>query len=109
LAQVLLGAVVDSFKFGGAVGKLHHGHARAAVVEEFFADAFEDRQGQGRGAGGEIVRARARALGGGGGESDVADGGGHGSKTFRVNLRCVGAAKARPSRQALGVKEWTAP
>ncbi len=35
---------IDALKFGGAVAHLHDGHAAAAPVEKFLADAFEDRK-----------------------------------------------------------------
>jgi len=53
-AQVLLRGVVDGLKFRGAVRKLHHRHAGAAIIQQLFPDALQHRQRQRRGPGVEI-------------------------------------------------------
>ena len=53
-AEVLLGGVVDGLEFGRAMRQLHDGHSCAAIIEQFFADALEDGEGQSRGSSVEI-------------------------------------------------------
>src|SRR2546427_6893450 len=66
-AELVFRGRVDAFKFGRAVAHLHHGHAAAAPVEEFPADAFEDRERKRSRSGVEIVD----ALGGTGAKGCV--------------------------------------
>jgi hypothetical protein len=54
LAEPGFGVGNDAFEFGGAVAHFHDGHAAAAPVEEFFADALEDGKWQRAGAGIEV-------------------------------------------------------
>jgi hypothetical protein len=52
------------------VAHFHDGHAGAAPIEEFFADALEDGERQGAGACVEIEDALDGAIWGGGGAHD---------------------------------------
>ena len=68
-AEAGFGGGVDAFKFGRAVAHFHDGHAGAAPVEEFFADALED--GKRKAAGPALkLKARLMARWGGGGAHD---------------------------------------
>src|ERR1700722_1956151 len=53
-AEAGFGVGNDAFKFRGAVTHFHDGHAAAAPVEEFFADALEHGEWEGAGASVEV-------------------------------------------------------
>ena len=53
-AEASFGVGDDAFEFGRAVAHFHDGHAAAAPVEEFFADALEHGEWQRAGAGVEV-------------------------------------------------------
>src|SRR6266704_5631623 len=66
IPELLFRARVDALKFGRAVAHLHDGHAAAAPVEKFLADALENRKRKRPRTGVEVVDALrgARAEGG---------------------------------------------
>src|SRR5258708_31094222 len=77
IAELLFRSGVDTFKFKGTVAHFHDRHATAAPVEEFLADAFENRKRKRPWTGVEIVD----ALGGAGADGCVS----HGARfLFRV-------------------------
>ncbi len=57
IAELLFRGGVDAFKFRGTVAHLHDRHAAAAPVEEFLADAFENRKRKRPWTGVEIMDA----------------------------------------------------
>ena len=72
VAELLFRSGDDALKFRGTVAHLHHGHASAAPVEEFLADALEDGERKRSRTGVEVVD----ALGGASADSCVSHGAG---------------------------------